>query len=61
LGFKAINWIDFTVLNSEKVLGYYLKEPGIRIRSEPNTSSKIVSSVLGDLFETKLIGNISGK
>jgi len=61
LGFKTINWIDYMALNSKDVLGYYAKEPGLRIRSEPNTSSKIIGSVRGDLFEIKRIGKISGK
>jgi len=61
LGFKVVNWIDYMVLNSKKVLGYYAKEPGLRIRTEPNTVSKIIGSVRGDLFEIKLTKNISGQ
>ncbi len=61
LGFKVVNWIDYMVLNSKKVLGYYAKEPGLRIRTEPNNVSKIIGSVQGDLFEIKLTKNISGQ
>lgn len=60
LGFKAINWIDYMVLNSEKVLGYYAKEPGLRLRNKPDLLGEIIGSVRGDLFEIKLTGAILG-
>ena len=61
LGFKAINWIDYMVLNSEHVLGYYSKEPGLRLRTKPDISSEIIGSVRGDLFEIKLTGEVLGQ
>ncbi|MEE9406955.1 MAG: SH3 domain-containing protein [Polaribacter sp.] len=61
LGFKAVTWMDYMVLNSEKVLGYYAKKPGLRIRTKPNTTGKIIGSVKGELFEIKLTKNISGQ
>ncbi len=61
LGFKAVTWMDYMVLNSKNVLGYYAKEPGLRIRTKPNTTGEIIGSAMGDLFEIKLTKNISGQ
>lgn len=53
-GFKTVNWFDHLINQSEHVLGYYAKEPGLRLRTEPNSNSEIIGSVRGDLFEIKL-------
>lgn len=61
VGFKAINWMDFLILNRKDVRGYYANEPGLRLRAEPNTDSEIIGSVRGDLFEINLTKEVSGQ
>lgn len=58
--FKPIAWIDFLLDNSDEVLGYYAKDPGLNIRKEPNNQSEIIGSVKGDLFQLKLSKTIAG-
>ncbi|PUV24758.1 hypothetical protein DCO56_07250 [Sphingobacterium athyrii] len=59
--FSARPWINFLLEENEKVLGYYAKVPGLRIRKEPNTSSDIIEAIRGDLFEIKLSNQIKGQ
>jgi hypothetical protein len=59
--FTAKSWINFLLEENEKVLGYYAKAPGLRIRKEPTTSSDLVEAIRGDLFEIKLSNEIKGQ
>lgn len=61
MSFSAKPWINFLLEENEKVLGYYAKAPGLRIRKEPNTSSDIIEAIRGDLFEIKLSNQIKGQ
>lgn len=60
-GFKTVSWLDHLINQSEHQLGYYATEPGLRVRKEPNSTSELIGSVRGDLFEIKLTDNTQGQ
>ena len=49
--FELVEWQTFLSDNAGKVLGFYANEPGLNLREQPNTSSRIIKTLRGDLHE----------
>jgi hypothetical protein len=49
VGFTLVEWQTF--LSDNAVLGFYAYEPGLNLREQPNTSSRIIKTLRGDLHE----------
>lgn len=49
--FEIINWRDFLIKNSGKVLGYYASDPGLNLREAATINSKVIKTLEGDLFQ----------
>ena len=60
-GFKTETWQNFLFEKVGDLLGFYAKDPGLNLREKPDTNSKIISTLKGDLFEiTPTAENIGG-
>ena len=53
------SWFQYAI-DIGDVLGWYGNEPGIELRSNPNTESETLKVLKGDLLEIKLSKTISG-
>ena len=51
VGFSLVEWQTYLSDNAGKVLGFYANEPGLNLREQPNTSSRIIKTLRGDLNE----------
>lgn len=58
--FDAVSWMDFLIRYTDKVLGYYAEDPGLRLRATPGIDGEVTGSVKGDLFEIKLSRKTNG-
>jgi len=48
-GFELIEWQTFLSNNANHFLGFYANDPGLNLRECPNTNSKIIKTLRGDL------------
>jgi len=58
--FWLSDWQSFLLSNGGDVLGYYANAPGLNLRSAPTTSSELLRTLRGDLFEIKPTGQVQG-
>ncbi len=49
-GLILTNWMDY-LINKDDVLGWYANDPGLNLRAEPSVNSKVIATVIGDLWE----------
>jgi len=59
-GYRHVNWMDFMVKESGKVLGYYANEPGLNLRKGPSTDFDQILTLKGDVMEINLSPEIKG-
>lgn len=61
LGFKPMSWMDFLISICKQGINFFVKEPGLRLRKEPNINSEIIGSMRGELFQVNLTGETFGQ
>lgn len=50
-GFSLVDWQSFLMDNVGSFLGYYANDPGLNLREEPNTHSRIIRALKGDTVQ----------
>ncbi len=58
--FKIQEWPEFLVDNVGQLLGFYANDPGLNLRTAPNSGSEILKTLQGDLFEITPTNERSG-
>jgi hypothetical protein len=51
VGFSLVDWQSFLTENVDLLLGYYANDPGLNLREKPNTNSRIIKTLKGDLVQ----------
>jgi len=59
-GLKTVNWMQYLIGKSPDVIGFYAKEPGLRLRKSPSENSELILVLKGDLLEIKLTDEVKG-
>lgn len=59
-GFMPIDWMTYLLQERNVVMGYYANKPGLQLRKEPKSTSELIRTISGDLFEIKLTKHVSG-
>ncbi len=54
-----ITWMDY-LINREDVLGWYANDPGLNLRTGPSTTSDIILTLKGDLFDITPTQEVKG-
>jgi hypothetical protein len=49
VGFTLTNWQTFLSNNTDNLLGFYAKDPGLNLREQPNLNSRIIRTLKGDV------------
>ena len=49
--FKVLDWQEFLIEKSGRFLGFYAKDPGLNLRTNPTTNSEILKKLEGNLFQ----------
>ncbi|WMN12784.1 SH3 domain-containing protein [Marivirga salinae] len=58
-GLVLTTWMEY-LINKDGVLGWYANEPGLNLRTEPNTGSEILATLKGTLWEITPINETRG-
>ncbi|MCM4153933.1 hypothetical protein DHD05_20275 [Arenibacter sp. N53] len=59
-GLQIVNWMQYLIMQSPEVVGYYAKEPGLHLRKSPTENSELILLLKGDLLEIKLTHEVKG-
>lgn len=59
-GLQIVNWMQYLIMKSPDVIGYYAKEPGLVLRKSPTENSELILVLKGDLLEIKLTHEVKG-
>lgn len=59
-GLRKISRMDFLIEYSDKLLGYYPNDPGLRIRKGPSTDFEIITTLRTDKMEISLTKETKG-
>ncbi|HET8859449.1 SH3 domain-containing protein [Marivirga sp.] len=50
-GFELVDWQTFLSDNVENLLGFYANDPGLNLREQPSTDSKIIKTLKGETHQ----------